>query len=172
MSEAKQVRCQACGGTGYYQGPRLGDEPCPRCGGLGTSGDVANIQDIASIEKKSAPITMKSFSKMNAKRCTSPTGFNCALDAWSLSDWMVAVLGELGEAANVLKKLNRVRDGIRGNKESEAELRQKFKRELADAFIYLDLVMQASGFDTEDAVLEVFHSKSREIGYVYKIEDQ
>ncbi len=27
--------CTACGGDGYYKGPRLGDEPCPRCKGHG-----------------------------------------------------------------------------------------------------------------------------------------
>lgn len=30
---------------------------------------------------------------------------------WSLSDWFTAAMGELGEAANVAKKLNRERDG-------------------------------------------------------------
>ena len=32
---ANGVPCWECGGTGYYGGPRLGDEPCPACDGTG-----------------------------------------------------------------------------------------------------------------------------------------
>jgi NTP pyrophosphatase (non-canonical NTP hydrolase) len=78
---------------------------------------------------------------------------------------MVAVLGELGEAANVLKKLNRVRDGIPGNKETPEQLREKFAHELADAYVYLDLLCQSYDIDLENAVNEVFEAKSEQIGY-------
>lgn len=105
------------------------------------------------------------FSAENRRRCEAPSGFNHRLDSWSLSDWFTAILGELGEAANVAKKLNRIRDGIPGNKETEAELRDKLKRELADTFIYLDLAAQAAGFRLGDVVREVFDAKSEQIGY-------
>ena len=42
---------------------------------------------------------------------------------WSRADWFVAALGELGESANVAKKLKRAEDGIIGNKEGYNELR-------------------------------------------------
>lgn len=61
---------------------------------------------------------MTDFSAVNRERCESQGGFNHKLSSWSLSDWMTATLGELGEAANVAKKLNRVRDGIPGNSET------------------------------------------------------
>ena len=105
------------------------------------------------------------FSALNRQRCESPRGFNHKLDSWSLSDWMTAFVGEVGEAANVLKKLNRVRDGIPGNKETEAELKEKFALELADAFVYLDLLCQAAGVDLPASVLKVFVAKSEQIGY-------
>lgn len=108
----------------------------------------------------------RKFSERNRIRSESPNGFNHRLDAWSGSDWMVAFLGEAGEAANVLKKLNRVRDGIPGNKESHAELKEKFASELADAYVYLDLLCQAYEIDLEAAVNKVFDAKSKEIGYV------
>jgi NTP pyrophosphatase (non-canonical NTP hydrolase) len=93
-------------------------------------------------------------------------GFNHRLNSWSLSDWMTATLGELGEAANVAKKLNRVRDGIPGNKGlTEAQLKEMFAAELADAFIYLDLMAQSQGIDLAEAAVEKFNAKSREIGY-------
>lgn len=85
----------------------------------------------------------KQFSQRNRARCESPKGFNHKLDSWSGSDWMVALLGELGEAANILKKLNRVRDGIPGNKATPDQLREQFADELADAYVYLDLLCQA-----------------------------
>src|SRR3546814_12024410 len=85
-------------------------------------------------------INMRQFSKENRARCTAPNGFNQPLESWSLSDWMTATLGELGEAANVLKKLNRVRDGLRGNKETPEELQEMFADEIEDAYISLDLL--------------------------------
>lgn len=111
-------------------------------------------------------MTFHEFSWINRTRCESPTGFNHQLASWSASDWMTATLGELGEAANIIKKLNRVRDGIPGNKETPKELREKLKSELADTFIYLDLLAQSQGFELGDVVMETFDAKSRHIGYV------
>jgi NTP pyrophosphatase (non-canonical NTP hydrolase) len=107
---------------------------------------------------------MHAFSAVNRQRCEHPTGFNHRLDSWSLSDWMTATMGELGEAANIVKKLNRVRDGIPGNKVSPEELRSRLASELADTFIYLDLLAQAAGIRLEDAVKKVFNAKSEELG--------
>ena len=90
------------------------------------------------------------FSQINLARCTSPQGFNHKLEAWSTSDWFTAVMGELGEAANIAKKLNRVRDGVPGNKETASELREKLRRELADTDIYLDLLAQQEGIDVSE----------------------
>lgn len=107
----------------------------------------------------------KQFSERNRHRCEATNGFHHKLSSWSASDWMVAILGELGEAANVQKKLNRIRDGVPGNKESEGELRTKLAHEIADAYIYLDLFCQAQGIDLEAAVYTVFDRKSAQIGY-------
>ena len=96
-------------------------------------------------------MTFDQFSELNRLRCEAPAGFNHKLDHWTLSDWFTATLGELGEAANVVKKLNRIRDGIPGNKwmESEEKLRDE----------------QAVGFLLGDVVMEVFNAKSALIGY-------
>lgn len=110
-------------------------------------------------------LNMRAFSEENRTRCTAPNGFNHPLANWSLSDWMTATLGELGEAANVLKKLNRVRDGVPGNRETPDELRQMFADELADAYIYLDLLAQAAGIDLPDAIRSKFNQTSAKIGY-------
>lgn len=110
-------------------------------------------------------MTFGEFSEANRERCESPQGFKHPLAGWSTSDWMTAMVGEVGEAANVVKKLNRVRDGVPGNKASEAELRDQLRRELGDVFVYLDLMAQSLGFNIADAAAEVFNSKSIEIGY-------
>jgi NTP pyrophosphatase (non-canonical NTP hydrolase) len=111
-------------------------------------------------------LTFEAFSRANRKRCEAPDGFNKPVEHWSLSDWFTACMGELGEAANVAKKLNRVRDGIPGNGDiSEAELRQMLADEIADTFIYLDLLAQSQGIDLERAVRDKFEATSRKIGY-------
>lgn len=112
---------------------------------------------------------IQDFSVFNRRRCEAPQGFNHPIAGWSLSDWMTATLGELGEAANIVKKLNRIRDGIPGNKETEEELRAALAEELADAYTYLDLTAQAAGIRMQDAVVTKFDKVSERIGYDNKL---
>lgn len=112
-------------------------------------------------------LTFKQFSEINARRCREGFGHN--LGDWSASDWMTATLGELGEAANVIKKLNRERDGIKGNTASIGALRIQLARELSDTLIYLDLMFQALGIDMETAVTETFDAKSGEIKWPHRL---
>lgn len=114
----------------------------------------------------------RKFSSLNLARCISKRGFAHQLDDWSLSDWMTATFGELGEAANIVKKLNRVRDGIPGNGEvTEAELRAKLADELADTCIYLDLLAQAANIDLATAVVAKFNRKSEQVGFPMRLQD-
>jgi hypothetical protein len=81
----------------------------------------------------------------NVARCVN--SWKHALDGWSAADWLIAVGGELGESLNVLKKLNRDRDGIVGNSLTLDALVADFADELADTAIYLDLFLAARGLD-------------------------
>lgn len=110
-------------------------------------------------------LTFKKFAQLNRKRSEAKNGFNHKLESWSLSDWFMSTMGELGEAANAGKKLNRYRDNINGNKETHKVLRQKLKCEIGDTAIYLDLLCQREGFKLEDCITESFNNKSKEIGY-------
>ena len=110
-------------------------------------------------------LTFDSFSEQNKRRCEHPKGFNHKLESWSISDWMTATLGELGEAANVVKKLNRVRDVMPGNKETPEQLQLMLADEIADTFIYLDLLAQRCGFHLDQIVLNKFCETSVKIGY-------
>lgn len=114
-------------------------------------------------------MNLQEFSRINRERCESPEGFNHALNSWSTSDWFTATMGELGEAANVAKKLNRVRDGITGNDETPEELRVKLGRELADTFIYLDLLAQSVGVDLSEVVADTFDAKSEKMRYPVRL---
>ncbi len=110
-------------------------------------------------------LTFKEFSEVNRRRCESAMGFNHRLNSWSTSDWITAILGELGEAANIVKKLNRCRDGVPGNNVTEIDLRNSLRKECGDVFVYLDLLCQSLGFFIADAAVEVFDAKSQQLGY-------
>lgn len=110
---------------------------------------------------------MATFSERNRRRCEATNGFNHKLDDWSLSDWITAITGEIGEAANIVKKLNRIRDGIPGNKKEETkeELEHALYDELADVYIYLDLLAQRVGMNLHGHVEVKFQRTSKKIGY-------
>lgn len=110
-------------------------------------------------------MNFRDFSVFNRRRCEAAHGFNHKLNSWSLSDWFTAVTGELGEAANIAKKLNRVRDGIPGNTQTPDELKAALADEIADTFIYLDLLAQSQGIDFENAIVAKFNRTSEKIGY-------
>jgi NTP pyrophosphatase (non-canonical NTP hydrolase) len=91
---------------------------------------------------------------------------NGDLNSWSPSDWFTALAGEVGEVGNVIKKLNRVRDGMltRGQA-SENELRGKLKMEIGDSYIYLDLLARRVGLNLEDCVRDTFNRISEREGF-------
>lgn len=76
---------------------------------------------------------------------------------WSLNDWMTACVGELGESANILKKVRR------GDLTIE-EARPKLKMEFADVVIYLDIMAKQAGINLGEAVMDTFNEKSIKIG--------
>lgn len=54
---------------------------------------------------------------------------------WSIDDWFVATIGELGETANVMKKIRR------GDFKSLDYIRHKLAAEFADVMIYADMLI-------------------------------
>lgn len=110
-------------------------------------------------------MNLERFSAINRQRCEGSGGFNQPIVSWSMNDWFTATLGELGEAANASKKLKRSEDGIRGNKEDDAYLREHLKREIGDVGIYLDLLAQRAGFTLGECIIAAFDSKSDDMGW-------
>lgn len=68
--------------------------------------------------------------------------------------------GEVGEALNVVKKLERERHGWRGSRASKEDLAS----ELADVIICADLLASAAGIDLAAAVAEKFNATSEKVG--------
>jgi NTP pyrophosphatase (non-canonical NTP hydrolase) len=91
------------------------------------------------------------------------------IESWSLSDWGIALAGECGELCNVVKKLNRVRDGIPGNKETPEELQKALGDEIADVYIYLDLFARRVGVNLEDVIRAKFNATSERVGFPERI---
>jgi NTP pyrophosphatase (non-canonical NTP hydrolase) len=73
--------------------------------------------------------------------------------------------GEVGEACNVIKKLERERLGIRGTRATTVMLAE----ELADVMICLDLIAMQAGIDLDAAVRDKFNSTSEKYGLATRI---
>lgn len=80
-----------------------------------------------------------------------PVGFD-----WALSQWSNAVCGELGEAANIIKKIER---GDMTLDEARADL----GREIADVQTYLDLLAHRAGVDLGAATIAKWNEVSERI---------
>ncbi len=81
---------------------------------------------------------------------------------WSLGEWICAVTGELGELANLIKKVRR------GDK-TLSDVRDEVARELADVACYLDILALQCGVDLGDAVVTKFNEVSDRIGVDVKL---
>jgi len=108
-------------------------------------------------------VEIQHISRVNLERCQR--WHVSGLNSWSLSDWFTAFAGEVGELGNVIKKLNRVRDGMVGNKVTPEQLRVALGEEIADCYLYLDLLAQAAGVDLAVVVRDKFNEVSHRNGF-------
>lgn len=69
--------------------------------------------------------------------------------------------GEVGEACNVIKKLDREKRGIRGSRSTPEALAE----ELADVVICVDLIAAQFNLDLPTAVRQKFNATSRKLGF-------
>ena len=112
-------------------------------------------------------LTFKKLREVSESRTTA--WMKDGLQSWRPAEWVVAMVGELGEACNVLKKMNRLRDGITGNRKSVDMTRELLQaqlgEELADTMIYLELLSNSLGVDLEKEVVKKFNKVSEELGF-------
>ena len=82
---------------------------------------------------------------------------------WALSAWCNAVCGELGELANIIKKVER------GDFSLE-EAREKMAKEMADVVTYLDLLAFRAGINLGQSVMDKFNEISVRVGSPVRLE--
>jgi NTP pyrophosphatase (non-canonical NTP hydrolase) len=76
--------------------------------------------------------------------------------------------GEVGEACNVIKKLERERLGLAGSRDTVEHLAE----ELADVVICADLIAMDLGIDLDAAVARKFNATSRKVGMATRMRER
>jgi NTP pyrophosphatase (non-canonical NTP hydrolase) len=113
-----------------------------------------------------APLTFATVSRANRLRCERwHPGFpNDKI--WNGGDWGNALAGETGEACNIVKKLRRLEAGYpdRDHKESADRLAD-LANEIADVYLYLDLLAQYYGLSVEACLPPKFNAVSLRQGF-------
>lgn len=84
---------------------------------------------------------------------------------WSPAQWLQAVVGELGEYANMRKKFER-------GDLSEAEFQVEAAKELADVQIYLDILAYRVGVNLGQATMDKFNEVSERVGSTIWIDEE
>lgn len=93
-------------------------------------------------------------------------GFGFLEGSWSGGDWGNAMAGEAGEACNVVKKLRRAEEGLKGALDGATdELLAELAKELADMVTYGDLLAAYYGIDLGEAVRAKFNEISERQGF-------
>lgn len=80
--------------------------------------------------------------------------------------YAVALAGEVGEACNAVKKMEREEAQVAGSRTSLSEL----GKELADIVIYADILARKAGINLGQAVQDKFNETSRKYGMKTRIE--
>lgn len=123
-------------------------------------------RDYSKMNEKDCPdLTFEEFSAINLSRAKRWHQGDIA--NWSLSDWLMAMAGEAGEACNAGKKLRRIEESI-SNMSTDPdrqisttdEALSKIAEELADTVIYCDLVAHRIGRSLSAAIIEKFNKVS------------
>lgn len=85
---------------------------------------------------------------------------------WALSQWSNATCGELGEAADLIKKIERgdfELDEVVTIKGETATAREFLAKEIADVICYADLLANRAGVDVGEAVRAKFNEISQRV---------
>jgi len=162
--------CQRCFGDGY---------PECRCDfdALHPNGHASYAETELQAEVEALRTELAGVRKLLARPVTAPSGTVLSLHALRRSnvarqaEWDSAgvidlsyrgneLAGEVGEACNVIKKLERERLGIRGSRDTVEHLAE----ELADVVICVDLIAMATGIDLSAAVVAKFNATSEKVG--------
>lgn len=97
-----------------------------------------------------------------------------SLSHWDVMQWACAAADEMGEACNVAKKLQRIREGIakRAEEMHEGAAKEQILQlgeEIADTIIYLDLLAASEGINLEREIRKKFNSVSVKYGFPQRL---
>lgn len=98
--------------------------------------------------------TLQQLKTANRLRC--PKFGHGGIEGWEIEKWMLGLSGEVGEMANIIKKVIRG-DDIENSKELIA-------KEAADVATYLDMACQRLGIDLATAIIDKFNEVSERVG--------
>lgn len=85
---------------------------------------------------------------------------------WDIGHWVLAMIGEAGEAANIAKKMIRQTTGAVNTGDPKWDtLVKALGDELADVIIYADLVAQYLNLDLAELVADKFNRTSEKHGF-------
>lgn len=119
-------------------------------------------------------LTFDEVTALNVARCDR--WHKGGMTDWSIADWAVAMAGEAGEVCNAVKKLRRVEDEIANISDPGRQLstRQeaiaKIGEEIADTFLYLNLLAVRLGLHLPSEVVAKFNATSERYGFPERIE--
>lgn len=137
-------------------------KPCPECGEERWAGHPHKCLP-------SGLLTFVAVTEANVARCDR--WHKGGIDDWTPSDWAVAMMGEAGEACNAIKKLRRVEDDIANISDpgrllaTREEAIAAIGEELADTFLYLNLLACRLGINLADEVVTKFNATSKRYGF-------
>lgn len=174
--QGEAVRCIVCNGSGHHPEPIAYHQVCCRqpepngeccgcpdaepewgacqqCGGTGSVMLTTTAPQPAQVPEG---LTFNALRKANAERIGSSKFQECEKH-WTPAHWMQATVGELGELANILKKVDRGDFPF-------SEVKADVGRELADVQTYLDILALKLGIDLGRATIDKFNEVSERIG--------
>lgn len=112
-------------------------------------------------------LTFARVRHVNVSRCER---WHQGDSGWTAADWATAFGGEVGEALNIVKKLRRAECSMPGAFDPDNEqLLAALADEVADVFLYLDLLAAHYGIDVGEAVAAKFNRTSDRYGFPEKL---
>lgn len=131
---------------------------------------LERVRQAVGLPAAGGPLTFARLTEQNVLRCRR--WHANGVEDWTAERWLLAAAGELGEAANAMKKMWRLQEGISNPNNVTSEQITSVKKavdyigkELADTLLYLNLTAVRLGINLEDKVVQVFNAKSEELGF-------
>src|SRR3990167_10853354 len=122
---------------------------------MGYMTDGLTFNTLRAANRKRLPL----FRNRQGHLCHKPDGSD-----WTPAQWFQAVVGEIGEYANLRKKFER-------GDISEVKFRAEAAKELSDVQAYLDILADQIGVDLGRATIDKFNEVSVRVGCSIRIRE-